>query len=135
MAVVRNAAEWMRWCDFARGLGFPLDVSAKPHKPTRTNEQNAYLWSCCYPPIAEAMGYSVEDIHEYMCGRHFGWADMPCPKTPRNPEGICSIPIRTTTRDAEGKRNVLNKAEFSAFVETVHRIAAQAGVFVPDPVT
>ena len=34
------------------------------------------------------MGYSVEDVHEYMLGRHFGWVDHKVPKTPRNPEGI-----------------------------------------------
>jgi hypothetical protein len=130
--VIRSAAEWSRWCAVTVAQGFPLDVSAKPYKPTRSSEQNAYLFGVCYPPIAGAMGYSVEDIHEYMLGRHFGWRDVKVPKTPRNPEGLASEPNRTTTRNEEGKRSVLNKAEFSAFVETVHRIAAQAGVFIPD---
>lgn len=132
MAVIRNKAEWARWCEFVGAIGFPLQVTAGKYKPTRSNEQNAYLFGACYPPLAEAMGYSVEDIHEYMCGRHFGWVDKPCPKTPRNPEGMCSVPFRTTTRDHDGKRAVLSKAEFSGFVETVQRIAAHAGVFIPD---
>lgn len=133
MAVLRSRAEFDRWCAFALAQGFPLYVEAKKYKnPSRSNEQNAYLFGVCYPPIAEAMGYSVEDIHEYMCGRHFGWVDRPCPKTPRNPEGMVSVPFRSTTRDHEGKRSVLTKAEFSDFVEAVHRIAAHAGVFIPD---
>jgi len=109
----------------------PVDWECKPWKPTRSNEQNALLFGVVYPPIAEAMGYTVEDIHEYMLGRHFGWVDRKVPKTPRNPEGLESVPFRTTTRDEHGKRNVLNKVEFSRFLETVERIAAQAGVFVP----
>lgn len=132
MTLIRSNAEFARWIGFAESLGFPLDVTAKRYKPTRSNEQNAYLFGVCYPPIAQAMGYSVEDIHEYMCGRHFGWVDRKCPKTPRNPEGFVSVPFRTTTRDDTGKRSVLNKQEFSSFVDTVQRIAAHAGVFIPD---
>ena len=131
-AVIRNLAEWRRWTTFAVAPGFPLEVSAKPYKATRSSEQNRYLFGVAYPPIAEAMGYDVDSIHEYMLGRHFGFKDIRVPKTPRNPEGLASVPTRTTTRDADGKRAVLNKAEFSAFIETVQRIAAQAGVFIPD---
>jgi hypothetical protein len=134
LAVIRSRAEFDRWSAFALASGFPLEVSAKPYKPTRTSEQNAYLFGVCYPPIAEAKGYTVDDIHEWMCGTHFGWVDEPCPKTPNNPQGIRSRPFRTTTRDHEGKRNVLNKVEFSAFVDTVHRIASQAGIFIPDAI-
>lgn len=132
MTVIRTNAEWDRWAAFAKAQGFPLDVSAKPYKPTRSSEQNAYLFGVCYPPIANAKGYAVDDIHEWMCGTHFGWVDEACPKTPTNPQGIRSRPFRTTTRDHEGKRSVLNKAEFSSFVDTVQRIAAQAGIFIPD---
>lgn len=133
MTVVRSDSEFARWSVATRAKGWPQELSAKPWKPTRTNEQNAYLFGVCYPPIAEAMGYTVEDIHEYMLGRHFGWVDKPCPKTPRNPEGQQSVPYRTTTRDHEGKRAVLTKQEFAAFVETVQQVAAHAGVFIPDP--
>lgn len=133
MTVIRNKVEWDRWCDFARALGFPLDVAAKPYKATRTNEQNAYLWSCCYPPLVERTGYTAEEIHEYVLGKHFGWVDRRVPKTPRNPGGIASVPRRTTTADEDGKRSVLDKKDFSDFVDTVHRVAAEAGVFIPDP--
>jgi hypothetical protein len=129
---IRSRAEFDRWCAFALAIGFPLKLSAEKWKPTRSNEQNAYLFGVCYPPIAQAKGYTVEEIHEWMCGTHFGWVDRPCPKTPRNPEGIESVPFRSTTRDENGKRDVLSKNKFSAFVETVQRIAAQFGVFIPD---
>lgn len=120
-----------RWLAFVQAQPLPLDVACSPWKATRSNEQNALLFGVVYPPIAEAMGYTVEDVHEYMLGRHFGWVDHKVPKTPRNPEGIESRPFRTTTRNEHGKRDVLKKDEFSRFLETVERIAAQAGVFVP----
>jgi len=123
-------AERDRYCAFLQAQPLPLEVSSKPWKKTRSNEQNALLFGVVYPPIAEAMGYTVEDIHEYMLGRHFGWVDAKVPKTPRNPEGLESRPFRTTTRDENGKRNVLSTVEFSKFLDTVERVAAQAGVFV-----
>jgi hypothetical protein len=132
VTAIRSLAEFDRWCAFARQQPFPQEITAKPWKPTRSSDQNAYLFGVCYPPIAEAMGYAVEDVHEYMLGRHFGWVDRKVPKTPRNPEGFESVPFRTTTTDEHGKRSVLSKADFSTFVDTVHRIASQAGVFIPD---
>lgn len=133
MTLIRSNAEFARWIAFAEGLGFPLDVTAKRYKATRSNEQNAYLWGVCYATLGPAMGYDPEDLHEYFCGRMYGWKDVKVPKTPRNPEGIASAPVRTTTRDAEGKRSTLNKQEFSDFVEMVHRVAANVGVFIPSP--
>lgn len=113
--------------------GKPLRVTVEAAKRERTDPQNAYLFGVAYPLLVEAKGYPVGEIHEFMCGTHFGWVDRPCPKTPRNPEGLESKPFRTTTTDENGKRDVLDTAAFSKFVDTVQRIAAQAGVFIPDP--
>lgn len=132
MTAIRNDLELQRWVAFVRTQALPLDLSCAPLKNSRTGQQNRYLFGVCYPLIAEAMGYTVDDVHEYMLGRHFGWVDVKVPKTPRNPEGIESRPFRTTTTDEHGKRNLLGKPEFSAFVETVHRIAAGAGVFIAE---
>ena len=131
MATLRTEGERNRWLAFAAVQPLPADADWRPHKPKRSSEQNRLLFGVVYPPIAEAMGYEVADIHEYMLGIHFGWVDVKVPKTPRNPEGIESRPFRTTTTDETGKRNVLRKDEFSRFLETVERIAAKAGVFIP----
>lgn len=109
----------------------PIDWECKPWKSTRSTEQNALLFGGLYPPIADAMGYEVAAIHEFMLGTHFGWVDVKVPKTPRNPEGFESRPFRSTTRDENGKRKVLTKGEFSEFIATVERVAAKAGVFLP----
>lgn len=135
MAVrVTNPAELARLVAFAEAQhGYPLSVSLDPWKSTRSSEQNGYLFGVCYPMLAEAKGYDVADIHEWMCGQHFGWVDQQCPKTPSNPEGVKSVPRRTTTRDENGKRDVLKAGPFSDFVAMVQRVGAQAGVFIPDP--
>jgi hypothetical protein len=123
-----------RYIAFLQAQALPLDVSCGPWKSTRSNEQNNLLFGVIYPPIAEAMGYEVDGdngIHAFMCGTFFGWVDKPVPKSPRNPEGVASFPRRTTTRDENGKRDVIDKATFTKFVDMVDRIAAKAGVFVP----
>ena len=122
--------ERTRWLAFVQAQPLPLDVEVKPWRKTRSNEQNALLWAM-YGPISEHMGYDRDDIHEGMCGRYFGWKDIKVPKTPRNPEGLASVPVRSTTRDEDGKRNVIDKATFAKFVDMVDRVAAQAGVFIP----
>jgi hypothetical protein len=119
-----------RWLAFVQTQPLPLDVECKRWRKSRSNEQNALLWAM-YAPIAEHMGYDAEDVHEWMCGRMWGWKDIKVPKTPRNPEGLASVPVRSTTRDENGKRNVIDKATFARFVGMVDRIAAQAGVFIP----
>ena len=113
--------------------GYPLNVEVSEWKPTRSSEQNAYLFGVCYRLLADAKGYDVADIHEWMLGQFYGWKDETCPKTPHNPQGIRSVPIRTTTRDESGNRSVMTSAQFSEFVAMVQRIGAQAGVFIPDP--
>lgn len=134
MTILRNDTDRSRWIAFLQQQPMPLNVDCNPWKPSRSNEQNALLFGVIYPPIAQAMGYPVDGdngIHAFMCGTHFGWVDRPVPKTPRNPEGVASFPFRSTTRNEHGKRSVLSKAEFSDFIATVERIAAQAGVFIP----
>lgn len=127
---IATEAERTRWLAFVAQQPLPLEVECKPYRKSRSNDQNALLWAM-YEPIAEHMGYDREDVHEWMCGRFFNWKDIKVPKTPRNPEGLASVPVRTTTRDENGKRNVIDSATFAKFVDMVDRIAAQAGVYIP----
>ncbi len=131
MTKLATEAERSRWLAFVQGQQMPIQVSCEPWKATRSNEQNALLFGGVYPPIAEAMGYEVADIHEYMLGCHFGWVEVKVPKKPTSPEGIETRPFRTTTTNEHGKRDVLKADEFSRFLDTVERIAAKAGVFMP----
>lgn len=109
-------------------------ITAEPVKPARSHPQNAYLWAVPYKLISEATGYEVEEVHEYMLGRHFGWKDKKVPKTPRNPSGVESVPVRTTTTDEHGKRSVLSVDAFSEYVAFIQRFGAmKLGLVIPDP--
>lgn len=131
---LRNRDEALRLLAFAEQRhGYPLAADLDGWKDGRSDPQNRYLFGVCYPLLVDAKGYEKEEIHEWMCGQHFGWKDVPCPKTPNNPEGVKSVPMRTTTRNEDGKRDVLDVVRFGLFVEMVQRIGAQAGVFIPDP--
>ena len=122
-----------RFIAFVQGQPLPLDVDCKKWRKSRSNDQNALLWAM-YAPLAEHMGYDAEDVHEWMCGRMWGWKDIKVTKTPRNPEGVESAPFRTTTRDENGKRNVMDAKAFGELLDTVvFRAAAQCGAYIPSP--
>jgi hypothetical protein len=108
-------------------------VSVQEQRRTRSLAQNAYLHGVAYKILSDATGYELDEIAEFLCGTYFGWKDKRVPKTPRNPEGVESVPIRTTTRNDAGKRDVLKTTEFSDYVAFVQRFAADKGLYIPDP--
>ncbi len=103
------------------------------HKPTRSDAQNRYWHGVVVKLLADSIGYEHDEVHEFLCGTHFGWRDKRVPKTPRNQDGIESVPIRTTTTNVDGKRDVLNKTDFADLVAFAQRFAANRGLFIPDP--
>lgn len=109
------------------------EVVVRPFKRKRSNPQNAYERGVCCVMLSKAVGYDPDDIHEYLCGRYFGWKTLKCPRTPSNPAGIKDVPIRTTTRSSDGERDVMNKQDYWDFVEFIQRFGAEHGVLIPDP--
>lgn len=111
-----------------------LDHS-KPHvirverwKRTRSDLQNRALWGVAYKALREATGNDPEDLHTYFCGEYFGWKDYEVMGAMRRK------PIRTTTRDEQGNRDVVSTtvlSDFYAFIQ--QRSAETVGVYVPDP--
>jgi hypothetical protein len=124
-----------RACAFLQSLPAdkPFKVTVEDHKARRSDAQNNYWWAVPVKLLSDATGYESEEIHQYLLGTFYGWKDKLVPKTPHNPEGLASVPIRTTTRDADGKRSVLTKLEFMDLVAFAQRFAASKGVYVPDP--
>ena len=112
--------------------GKRVRITVRRDTKQRSLEQNAYLFGVCYPPLREATGYELGDIHEFLLGGHFGWREKRVPKSAKFPDGIERVPLRTTTTNAEGRRAVLSKMEFGEYVDYVQRFAAQHGVFIPD---
>lgn len=117
-------------CTFLRGLDGKKvwEVEVEPYQKPRTNQQCRYLNGVAYKLLSEATGYERDDISEYLCGRFFGWKEKLKPGKVK-----VQVPLRTTTTDENGKRDVLSKQAFADYVEFVQRFGAQHGVMIPNP--
>jgi hypothetical protein len=116
-----------RWITFIRQYPLPADMSCEPWREPRTQSANAFLWAAVYAPLVERCGFTPEDWHSYFCQLHFG--TVPYVK----PSGEIELRAkRTTTRDENGKRDVLNGAAFRDFVTFVESECAKRGVFVAE---
>lgn len=101
---------------YTRGLeGQRVDIEIRRHREKRSNQANAYLFGVVYPLIAEHLGYTTEEAHDALAW-HFLRLGNPDDPLPRR---------RSTA--------TLNTAEFSEYIETVKRFAAeQWGLYIPD---
>lgn len=109
-------------------VGKSWSIEVKPYSKARSCQQNRYVWGVCNAILSEALGFDPGDIHEYLCGTRWGWRQKSLPGG-----RTLEIPVRTTTTDETGKRNVLSRADFGAYVDFVQRFAAEKGIFIPDP--
>lgn len=114
-------------------LALAFKVTVEDLKPKRSDAQLRYLNGVCYKLIGDAIGYERDEVSEFLCGTFFGWREKKVPKKPSNPTGLESVPIRTTTTDESGARDVLNKQQFADFLAFVQRFAASKGIHIPDP--
>jgi hypothetical protein len=122
-----NEAQRDRWFDFVRQQSFPIDVQCEPWREPRTLSSNAYLWAAVYAPLVERCGFTAALWHEHWCIEHFGGVEEV------KPSGVIEIrPRRTTTREENGKRDVLKGAAFRDFVTFVESECANRGVFVAE---
>ena len=108
--------------------GKPVNVRFTIARPERTLPQVAYLHAVCYTMLSEHTGYEKDEIEEYLLGAYFGWKEK---KLPGN--RVSSVPIRRTTTDEEGNRDVLEGRKFWDFVEWIQRVGARQGLVIPDP--
>lgn len=108
-------------------------ICIKQEADDRTTQQNRYLNGVPYKLLGEHFGYERDEISEQMCGLYFGWREKKVPRKPHNPAGIDDVPMRTTTTDENGERDVLNTRDFWTYVEFLQRFGAKYGVFIPDP--
>jgi hypothetical protein len=97
-------------------------------KKERSDLQNRALWGCAYKTLRDATGNDPEDLHTYFCGEYFGWTEYEVMGATRK------RPRRSTTKDENGKRDVISTRDlqdFYAFIQ--QRSAETVGVYVPDP--
>ena len=114
-----TAAERDRWLAFVAAQPLPLEVSAKPWKPKRSNEANAYLWGVVYKAFTDVLdGWDAEDVHEYLLGECFGWDQI---------TGMGRVRLKPVKRSSR-----MTKKEFADYVDFCIRKGAEHGVFVPE---
>lgn len=108
--------------------GKRVKVEVKEYRKDRSSPQCRFLNGVAYKLLSDATGYERNDISEYLCTEYFGGREKRVPG-----KRTVTVPIRTTTTDADGRRSVLTTQEFADYVAFVQRFGAQHGVFIPDP--
>lgn len=102
-------------------------IEISQYRRPRSCPANAYHFGVVLPTIVREKGGTSDDWHELLCGEYFGW---------RKAELVgksISRPVRTTTTNDMGNRDVLDTLAFWRFVEFCRDMAAQGGVYVPGP--
>lgn len=102
-------------------------VEVKEYRKTRSGAQNNALFGVAYPAICKETGYDPDEIHHAMCRKFFGTVDVDVMGE------TVTRPVRTTTTDADGKRDVLSAGDFADFYAMVQRVGAECGIDVPEP--
>lgn len=108
-------------------------IIVKQEADDRTTQQNRYLNGVPYKLLGDHFGYERDEISEQMCGLRWGWREVKVPPRPNRRAGIKDVPMRTTTTDETGERDVLNTRDFWEYVEFLQRFGAKYGVYIPDP--
>jgi len=94
----------------------------------RNSLQNRALWGCAYKFIKEHAGYDPETVHTLMCGEFFGWGTQDIFGDLRR------VPVRTTTHDEQGNRDVIEMDVCAKFYKHIQRwVLEKSGLDVPDP--
>lgn len=105
-----------------------FQVSIGDVKKERSDLQNRALWGCAYKTLRDATGNDAEDLHAYFCGEFFSWTEYEVMGQKRK------RPWRTTTKDENGKRDVISTDQLSEFYSFIQQRSAETvGVYVPDP--
>lgn len=102
-------------------------IKITAYREDRSGNQLRALYGLAYKILSAETGYTADELHEAFCSKFFG-------SERKNVMGNwITKPTRTTTTDYEGKRDVIDKAQFAEFFSMVQQIAAESNVFIPDP--
>lgn len=102
-------------------------IEIKEARKNRSSAQNHALFGVAYPALERVTGYTKDELHHEFCGRYFQWHQYEILGELR------SKPIRTTTINERGERDVIDSETFADFYAMVQRLGAEAGIDVPDP--
>lgn len=110
-------------------LNKPWRIRVDELKGDRTEHQNNALFGVAYPPLIKATGYRKDEIHEVMCQKFFGT------KVVEFGGVISEKPVRTTTTDEQGHKDVIPWDKFTEFYAMVQQVGAEMDppIWIPDP--
>lgn len=103
------------WERFIRTMeGREIEIEAREARRTRSNPQNRWYWAVIIPKLADHLGYDRDEMHDALKMRFLAaHEDSPLPT------------VKSTTR--------LTTTEFTEYAEQCRRLAAEMGVYIPDP--
>ena len=93
-----------------------VEVIIRKRRTQRSSKANRFYWAAIISPLAEHCGYEQQDMHEVLAMHFLRIEDCPITGAPRRK--------RTPTCDTK---------EFSDYVDSCIRLAAELGVVVVDP--
>lgn len=108
-------------------------VEVSEHRRERSSAQLRYLNGVAYKAFGDYFGWDRDETSRHFCGEFFGWKETHVRPSTLYPTGIRRDPIRTTTINEHGDREVMNTVRFMDYVAFVQRHAAEHGVYIPDP--
>lgn len=99
----------------------------EPWKKERTGRQNNALWGPAYETLSAFTGYTQDELHDVFCRAFFGEVEYEVMGVWR------TKPRRTTTKNEQGERDVINRERMSEFFALVQQKAAEIGCYIEDP--
>ena len=98
----------------AKNEGKDIELTFKPYRPIRSNNQNKYYWGVVVPMLANELGYTNEEMHDALKYK-FLREDYD--------NGLSKV---TSTTE-------LNTEDFNHFITMVQVFASELGIIIPDP--
>lgn len=113
----RNPAYYFQQLQQMKGKKRAI-ITVESEGRNRSDQQNKYLWAVIYPILAEATGYTVEEIHEY------AKATFLPPKIIRVAKKAIYVTPSTTQ---------LSTSDMVEYIDKLIQLANELGCTVPTP--
>lgn len=101
-------------------------ISIEQYRKKRSDKQRKSLFGLAYKKIMDHMGLrgsrDKDDLHAFWCGEYWGWHPT-----------LHNKPLRTTTTNERGERDVITTLAALELYEFIQQRAAEQGIDVPDP--
>ena len=101
-------------------------ITVEPEKKERTDPMNRRMWAL-HDMAADFCGVSREEMHREMCIGYFG------ERLIQTPVGVLRRPVRTTTANEAGERDVLPSENFMRWLDWLEaKYANELGIWLGD---